>query len=251
MKNSFNPRHCAAIIERSAGRLGIRLNAAFTVVELAVSIVIVILLVSLSILATSRVKSSMQSARCVSNLRQLQSANIVYAGLHDNSFVPVFINGAETASEGRVLWTGNKDFITLLSIFRPVTSISDLQKAWPRQLLCPRATIDGGRIDRCYAYNRTGISALYSKPGARAAVRATEIANPARVIAFIDALNWMMDYDVALGDYTEEVTQNNTIAFRHDGRAYAVFFDGHVEPLTKAQVTGDPALWRIKDTLIK
>lgn len=246
MKTYSSPWQDAVCFERSDDIMTQRGRGAFTLVEVLVTVLTVALLATLAIPAFSRAQASMQSARCLSNLRQLQQANMAYAASHDGAFVPVFINGSSSASEGRVLWTGNADFLSQLGISRPVTSMGDLTKAWPRQLLCPRATIDGGRIDRCYAYNRTGLSALYSKPGAGAVVRMAEIASPSRVIAFIDAVNWMMDYDTPLGDYKGEETQSNTVALRHGGRANAVFFDGHAELLSAERVADDAGLWRIK-----
>lgn len=246
MKTYFSHRPDAVCSERSDEFRMSRGRDAFTLLEVLVTVLTVALLATLVIPAFSRAQASMQSARCLSNLRQLQQANMAYAASHDGAFVPVFINGASSASEGRVLWTGNADFLSQLGISRAVSSTSDLMKAWPRQMLCPRATIDGGRIDRCYAYNRTGLSALYSKPGASAVVRTAEIARPSRVIAFIDAVNWMMDYDTPLGDYKGEETQSNTVALRHGGRANAVFFDGHAEQLSAERVTDEAELWRIK-----
>lgn len=223
-------------------------SAAFTLTELLTVIAIAGILAAIVIPVVGNMRSSADSARCSSSLRQLQLANIAYAGTsRDRSYVPVFVNGAEVAAAGRVLWTGNAEFVSLLSIGKTISSITDLKQAWPRQLICPRATIDGGRIDRSYAYNRTGITALYSKPGAKAAVKVSEVPRPGRVIAFIDAVNWMMDYDVALGTYTEEVTQDNTVALRHSNAANAVFFDGHVERLGRDRLATDATLWRITE----
>lgn len=246
MRTFSSQRQNTACIEWTMGRFAGRSNAAFSLIEVSVAVLIVVILASLSIPAFSSARSIAASMRCISNLRQLQQANITYVGTHDGGYVPVFINGSEAAASGRVLWTGNSDFLNLLDISQTVNSTSDLKKAWPRQLLCPKATIDGGRIDRCYAYNRTGITAIYSKPGAKAMVRSMEIPYPSKVIAFVDAVNWMMDYDVPVGDYIGEVTQDNTVAYRHNGRANAVFFDGHVESLSKEQITAGAELWRIK-----
>lgn len=219
---------------------------AFTLVELLTVIAIVAVLAAIAISATVTVRASAQAARCSASLRQLQLANIAYANQNkDRSYVPVFVNGSEVASSGRVLWHGNAGFVSLLDIHRAISSTTDLKEAWPRALICPGATIDGGRIDRSYAYNRTGITALYSAPGAKAAVRISDVVRPGRTIAFVDAVNWMMSYDVAFGTYEDETTQDNTIALRHRGQANAVFFDGHSERLPNERLVSEASLWRI------
>lgn len=249
MKNFPNSLENDFLFKGEGKYVTIWASTAFTLMELIAVTGIVMVLVLVAMPAIFRVREAASAAHCVSNLRQLQQANMNFARSHDGQFVPVFANGSETAAVGRVLWTGNADFINFLGINRTssITSTSELLKAWPRKLICPEAKIDRGRIDRSYAYNRTGLGALYSKPGVTAAVRAAEISRPSQVIAFIDSLNWMIDYNSTLGEYTGEVSiAGDTVAYRHAGKAHAVFFDGHVESLSKNQVMENPELWIIK-----
>jgi prepilin-type N-terminal cleavage/methylation domain-containing protein/prepilin-type processing-associated H-X9-DG protein len=227
-----------------------RASKAFSLIELLVSIAVLAVLASILLTALSAVRSSTSATKCSSNLRQLQLANITYANSNPNRrYVPVFINGSESASQGRTIWHSNEDFAQLCGITQQIESMTDVKNAWPKSLICPSATIDGGRIDRTYAYNRTSLTGYYSAPGAVVAASAFDIIHPDRVIAFIDAVNWMIDYNAGggIGEYVGEVTSNNTVAFRHKDMANAVFFDGHVEALTEEQVTENPAIWMIHE----
>jgi hypothetical protein len=63
-------------------------------------------------------------------------------------------------------------------------------------------------------------------------------------VAFADCTDWLLKD--AYFAYEPELEGNNTngmLAYRHDGKAFAVHYDGHVSAYTK-EMLADPAIVR-------
>ncbi|MGP1273587.1 MAG: type II secretion system protein [Phycisphaerales bacterium] len=78
---------------------------AFTLIELLLSIGIIALLIGLLLPALGSARSTAAGAECASNLRQLQTANTVYADDHGGRFVP----GAADFLGNLHRWHGARD----------------------------------------------------------------------------------------------------------------------------------------------
>jgi prepilin-type N-terminal cleavage/methylation domain len=209
----------------------------FTLIELLTVILIIGVLAAILVPVTARVRQSARATQCASNLRQIQLANINYATQNKGFYV------AQSIRKDGVFrgWYSDLEFIGYLDVKRrPDESAA---ASWPQSLICPSATIDGGVINRAYGYNATGLPPISEGDYLRQAT-VGRIPNPARTLAFADAVDWNIN-EAGANRYVGEVYVNNATAYRHDDRACVVFWDGHVARLTRDQLTTDPHIWKM------
>lgn len=201
-----------------------------TLVELLVGIGIMSMLFAILLPATGGMLTRSREAKCVSGLRQLQMANLAYASDNGGRFVPVFSNDSQAKS---TWWFAVREYVTLLG--RPTNQSASI----PTQLRCPLAKVSG---EPGWGYNSTGFSGGTSEPEfVRQATQAL-IARPSQTIAFVDALDRQV-YSSSANKYQGSETKiSHATAYRHGkdkNIANAVFWDGHVETLTRETLTGN------------
>ncbi len=217
----------------------------FSLVELLMVIAIIAILAAILIPVTSSIRKQGYVTHNLANLRALQAANILYAQENDGSFVPV---GAfnENGSYGS-FWYQRDDFVVE---YLEIPDPSD----WPENRLSPLATQRNPAgelyISRSYGYNFTELGAYGVANTSRVATINT-VADPAQTLAFADALDWQIQMSGANRYVSEEadvnVNQNNAIAYRYDGAAGVVYFDGHTAMLKRADVVDNEKLWLIRE----
>jgi prepilin-type processing-associated H-X9-DG protein len=204
---------------------------AFTLVEVLVTTMLICGLAALLFPAFGRTLSRSREARCLSGLRQLQQANILYAQDNDGKYVPTFANDSGGQSSW---WMTDRAFVTLLG--RPTT----VTAAIPANLRCPLAKVSG---EPGWGYNSTGLSGGSGEPNAVRQLRQAQIARPSQTIAFIDALDRQV-FSSSADKYTgEEKKSTHAVAYRHGNKnvANAVFWDGHAESLSRELLLAEKA----------
>ncbi|RRJ98987.1 prepilin-type N-terminal cleavage/methylation domain-containing protein [Opitutaceae bacterium TAV4] len=210
--------------------------SAFTLIELLTVIAIIGILAAIIIPVTGKVRKSAQATKCASNLRQIQLANIHYATDNKGRYV------AQSKKENGTTtnWHSVTEFIACLDVKRRPGFL--LAESWPKEVLCPMATIDGGVINRAYGYNGTGLPSASGDEYLRQ-VTVSQVPNPSRTLAFADAVDWNINESGA-DKYTGETYVVNATAYRHDQRACVAFWDGHIERLSRERLTTDPVIWK-------
>jgi prepilin-type processing-associated H-X9-DG protein len=207
-------------------------------VELLSAIAIVALLAALLVPAVRGGLERAGAAKCLRNLGDLQRVNLVFANDNNGDFMPAWANNSSGGLSK--LWYDQSLFISLLGI--PAGPYGTVN--WPASRLCPQAEIaqrlarntpPNNAMGRCYGYNIEGNDVNWGTPGAGNAIRNVRVARPASTIAFADALDWVINASGS-GAYNgkEERVQPKMIAYRHNGFANVVFFDGHAERLPRA-----------------
>ncbi|HRQ71448.1 MAG TPA: prepilin-type N-terminal cleavage/methylation domain-containing protein [Phycisphaerales bacterium] len=226
----------------------------FTIVELLVVVAIVALLAGLLAPGLSGARESGRSAVCLSNLRQLQGANDLYANDHGGSLAP----GAPDMLRNLTRWHGSRE--RTAEAFRPEggTLSEHLGTTLVRE--CPtfagalRTLAETGagfeRSAGGYGYNNAfaGTVRTRASDGTRplvtdlAGAPRERFATPGATIAFADAafagtngVGGVVEYSFAEPrfhpDWGESARADPSIHFRHaarsDRRANIVWLDGH------------------------
>jgi prepilin-type N-terminal cleavage/methylation domain-containing protein/prepilin-type processing-associated H-X9-DG protein len=216
----------------------VRSSRAFTLIELLTVIAIIGILAALVIPTVGNVRKSANSAKCLSNLRQIGNAFSLYAA--DN--------------KGRLPRGGLNPRPTDPAIFDALwmTAISSyIQRAGVAThevYRCPSEPVqaDPARINTTNQYGgsrameRSGSTVLATGLGARM----EEIPNPARTFLVVDA--WVQQSGVTIGvtprtvmTYAEITAATSgapeastTVSFRHSTGVNCLFVDGHTARLS-------------------
>jgi prepilin-type N-terminal cleavage/methylation domain-containing protein/prepilin-type processing-associated H-X9-DG protein len=222
-------------------------RSAFTLVELLVVIGIIAVLISLLLPSLSRARENAKQVQCMSNLRQLGNAFVMYVDAHKGYFPRP---GAGTSREDWIHWEPTRKLEeSPIAIFlsKPVSA---------QHFRCPSDDVNARPPPGTYKYSYSAnylilrlpptgswnghYAALYGNPReTNATMRITEIVSPPDKILLIDESNdtaddgcWAWQQNLGQG--------KNVMANRHDkskeaitdpqaGRGNAVFCDGHAE----------------------
>lgn len=220
----------------------------FTLTELLVVIAIIGILAAILIPVVGSVRASANSAHCVSNLRNMQLANQIYAS-ENNGY---YVSGTSFDGEASVSnpWILNQKYFDIL------TSINEGRDwgEWENDMLCPTTRALGSPnwnvIGSNYGISYWLLRNNLGLPGWGVAdtnwgIRVDLIANPSNTVAFADCTDWLLK---SLSGYSFEEEQVNDgdgpLAFRHNGVAHAVNFDASVDSYTPEDVTNPEVIKR-------
>ncbi|MDR1281918.1 MAG: type II secretion system GspH family protein [Opitutaceae bacterium] len=202
---------------------------AFTLIELLAVIAIIGVLAAIILVTLGNVRAKARQTRCLSNLRQLQMANILYALNNKDRFVRVRLDD----NTGK--WHDTTDFLKYLGSNK--TSANKL----PDSMRCPDRIPHADHTS--YGYNFTNLSGEHKAHG----VSQNEVARPGQTFAFADALDYQINSSNA-GNYKPDTAKiAQTAAFRHNDKINLVFWDGHAATRPRQSVVSN--VGRIWDTL--
>ena len=229
---------------------------AFTLIELLVVIAIVGILAALLLPALSRSMQRAHQIHCVHNLSQIGIG--IQNFVTDNHAYPTYRGGTNDSDDNRngELWfhqieRGGFDDS------KPTKNFFD-EGVW----LCPSAKIDD--FNSSYGYNTFGVAPIghtgvaskmpqniplgfegfYNGHLSLIPVKESEVASPSDMMAVGDSLNGGLDF---MREDLKYLEQQHHASARHQGKANAVFCDGHVESPTLPflfEDTSDDALVR-------
>ena len=188
--------------------------------ELLVVITIIAILVAIAIPVITSVKRTGLQAKSVSRLRDLQRANIQYAGEHDQFYVPIWDMDPAVNQP----WFLNPDFLRYLG--------ADPSGCWwgnsPENVHSPLVPLNISQgMGVSYGINS---DSLGWPPEPRHMTR--DVPSPSRMLAFAESQDWHVNEWGSNGHYkVPEAYSGATVAYRYNKMTNAAFFDGHVETL--------------------
>ena len=211
------------------------LKPGFTLVELMVTIVIVVILASFVFIGTSRLRAATDKAVSVSNLKKLQVANGLYASDHNGRFASTFTKDSNGGTGN--LWDRTSNFLDgYIGPSQPTRGNSQESRISPEDLdpVAFRAKQNGydtlkasyGMISKeNYSGSSKDVDSSY---------RNSELSTPQSTAAFVTAVNWLVQYSGRSSWKGVEGKINAPmIAYRHKNKALVVYYDGHVGSITK------------------
>jgi prepilin-type N-terminal cleavage/methylation domain-containing protein/prepilin-type processing-associated H-X9-DG protein len=213
----------------------------FTLIELLVVVAIIAILAAILFPVFARARAKATQTSCLSNVKQLTLAFMMYATDYDQNMPPAYFytypdssHYAEHAWDFDCLWN-NSDYSlssSSLGLIGPYTKSEQIA-------VCPSlmGANTFGRPSSGYAYNASYVGATWDE-GKHPAIL-TLIDRPAETVLLADSACW--------SSFTNELVQNNylrapgdpyyayigpNVHFRHDGGANVGYCDGHVKIAT-------------------
>ena len=225
-------------------------RAAFSLVELLVTMAAIALLAAILVPALPAAKAAADGAVCRSNLRQLAAANLAYAADHGRYVAAAAdIDGANS-----IRWHGVREGKAFDGSKGPLAPYlgGGGASAWVRR--CPGFHPDAAGFEAScggYGYNEVGVGSELCRPGdgvkTELGMPAGAVVHPAATVMFADAAYLqgngkkakLIEYSfVEPPQFAGGGTPWPTIHFRHRGRANVAWADGHVTSEALARTGG-------------
>lgn len=217
--------------------------------ELCIACGIAVVLASLLFPTLGRVRAQAATQKTISNLAQLQRANVLYASDNGGRYVPAQVNG----DWANGMWFQNETFLGYLGVKKtdrmwdedwPEVAKSGHRSASPNQ--------PPGKMDRQASLGiNLGLRQHWANPDGSyndLSFSQLTVKKPSKVMAFADASDMWIRMDRANNWQSDKISAQNgwynmSIAYRNNGKAAVVFFDGHVELLDRKAVVDNWELW--------
>jgi len=207
-------------------------RAAFTLIELLVVIAIIAILASLLLPALSQAKGRAQTAKCVSNVRQLSTAWFLYTDDNDDRLVNN--HGKPETAAKRNTWANNvEDWTSSDDNFNPIYVTDSLLGPYTGRSVevfkCPSDRTDRIRSMSMNAMvGDPGVLTNQFNPDYVQFFTSGSIQNPANIFVFLDEHPDTINdgfFVNRLGTYQ----WGNLPASYHNGATAFSFADGHME----------------------
>ena len=232
-------------------------RAAFTLPELLVVILIILVLAAVLIPVVASIRAKAGESRCMGLLKGMAVASAAFS-VENGMYLPASMpRPGSTAT--RYTWASNPAFYEYFGL----TGDGQGTPAWgfyPHEFLCPQAKQARrvtlmNNIMQSYGMNVEGlgpdrVGGQFVTQGFRTSV----ITRPSQKILFIDALTYNVNmnasdpaiYESLQGEENRPANPTTGIvAYRHKGRANAAFFDGSVRSLDGEEIKRNPKYWDV------
>lgn len=198
----------------------------FTLIELLVVIAIIAILASMLLPALNTAREKGRGASCINSIRQIATANVMYAGDNDDYPCPYKIGAGMGAG---TFWLGYKssgsgyDLTSEKGYLYPYTGGGKVY-------VCPSQAMRGALDDADYAGGIGYSQTIGYSDGSGTVHKLSGIRNSSRVLGFADAATSMMSGGTELRGFPSintDYANFGSVHFRHGKIANVGWMDGH------------------------
>lgn len=200
-------------------------HKAFTITEMLVVCVILIILATLISPAISRIRAKSDAIRCVSNLRQIGVLFQSYAG-ENGGIVPLQRYGSQSIPT-TLRWS---DYLIRAGYFKTYNEIMSCPVDSPKIKATGYVYGTIGNVSSSDSHSQTIEDCAYSR-----AVRMPAIEQPSKYWLLTDS--WSASHNAQIYVIQPEENPQTHMHLRHDGKANMLFADGHVEAVGLEQTS--------------
>jgi prepilin-type N-terminal cleavage/methylation domain-containing protein len=219
-------------------------KAAFTLTELLVTIVIIVVLAAMSFLGFSKMRAAGDRIGATRSLAQIQLANAAYATEHNGAYMPIEIFDDKGSSF--VPWYESTKFLSYLkgdeSVYYPngeVNTTLPLNMLDPVAVRAKKNLFDDMSASFGYMTNEVP-NRGWGVPNSQGSFRMSQLTSPARSAVFMTATDWNVNYWSRFAwkgaGAVEGRTGNQKIAYRHSGKALVGYYDGHIGEVSMGDI---------------
>lgn len=192
----------------------------FTLIELLVVIAIIAILAAILFPVFARAREKARQTSCLSNLKQLGLAGLMYAQDYDETMVPNAISVYTwTAPDGSTIEVSPPSAMLWMYLVYPY--VNNVQV-----FNCPSTT-------REFSPSSYASSPPYGKNTFLNRVSLARVTNPTQTIMKVDSTYYLSDWDVRLSNGDNAAPPDN----RHNEGANAVYVDGHAKWNTAGSIS--------------